>query len=536
MRVHRDTELEQRSAVRPIVECLKSPGPCVLNIGRRSLRQTRKAGTRLNFLSAIIAVFFCSLLCHADTIRLKNGTSLNVDRVTQKNGIVEYFIGSTRYTVPLADVAGIDASPSFGITVKSAPAGMVTPSRVPEASVRSDRTAPSEKLKAVPPPPPSWRGIDAPALLKQIVNLGRVDDVALDKIEAEGVPLKSAAAYFLAGYFEYQQNQLDAARRYVKRAISLAPDEPGLLVWYGVLLLLADNYQEAIAVSERAVQLAPKWPEALEILGLAYYDSGRNSDAISTWNRAQQMHPTQMVAEYLAKAGRETAVEADFDESQSSHFALRYEGHHTGITFRADLLRALERQYAELSRDLDFAPKETIIVILYTGQQFFEVTQAPAWADGLNDGKLRIPTKELSGVTVQLEALLKHELTHSFVHALAGNHCPTWLQEGLAQMEEPRNTAAFATRLAALFRAGNAAPLSALEGSFGSLNAQQAAIAYAESLATVEYLREHYGMAALRRILQLIADGEEPESALQQAVQLSYPRLESDLAEYLAKH
>ena len=534
MRAHSGSDFEQESAVGAIVVCQDPPEPRVLNNGRRSLRQ-KKASTRLKLLTAIIAVFFNSLLCSADTIRLKNGTSLNVDRVSQKNGIVEYFIGSTRYTVPLADVAGIDASPSFGITVKSAPAGMVTPARVPEAGVRSDRTAPAGKLKAVPPPPPSWRGIDAPALLKQIVNLGRVDDVALDKIEAEGVPIKSAVAYFVAGYFEYQQNQLEPARRYMKHAVSLAPDEPGLLVWYGMLLLLSDNYQEAIAVSEHAVQLAPKWQSALEILGLAYYNAGRNSDAISTWNRAQQIHPTETVAQYLAKAGRETAVEADFDESQSSHFALRYEGRHGGITFRADLLRALERQYAELSRDLDFAPQETIIVILYTEQQFRDVTQAPSWADGLNDGKLRIPTKELSGVTAELEALLKHELTHSFVDALAGKRCPGWLQEGLAQMEEPRNSAGFASRLAALFRAGKAAPLDALEGSFGRLNAQQATIAYAESLATVEYLRQHYSMTALRRILQLIADGEEPELALQQAVQLSYQRLEADLAEYLAK-
>lgn len=536
MRVHCDSKLEQPAAARNIVACLESPEPCVLYIGCCPPRQTKKAGTRLKFLTAISAVFFGSLLCSADTIRLKNGTSLNVDRVTQKNGIVEYFIGSTRYTVPLADVVGIDASPSFGITVKSAPAGMVTPARVPEAGARSDyRAAPSGKLKAGPPPPLSWRGIDGPALLKQIVNLGRVDDVALDKIEAEGIAIKSAVAYSLAGDFEYRQNQLEAARRYMKRAVSFAPDEPGLLTWYESLLLLADDYPEAVAVGEHAVQLAPKSAPALAFLGLAYYDSGRTSDAISTWNRAQQIQPTEAVAEYLAKAGRETAVEADFDESQSSHFALRYEGHHTGITFRADLLRALERQYAELSRDLNFAPRETIIVILYTEQQFFAVTQAPSWADGLNDGKLRIATKQLSGVTDELEALLKHELTHSFVHALAGWRCPAWLNEGLAQMEEPRSTTVFASRLAALFRAGKAAPLSALEESFGSLNAQQALIAYAESLATVEYLREHYGMAALRRILQLIADGEEPESALQQAVQLSYRRLESDTAEHLAK-
>src|SRR5262249_2418865 len=146
-----------------------------------------------------------------------------------------------------------------------------------------------------------------------------------------------------AGQFEYQHNQFEAARQYMKRAVSFAPNEPGLLAWYTALLLEAGQYQDAISAAEHAVQLAPKSAIPLQFLGLAYYDSGRVSDAIKTWNRAQQIQPSEAVAEDLAKANRETAVEADFDQIEGSHFVLRYEGRRSGISFRSDLLRALER-------------------------------------------------------------------------------------------------------------------------------------------------------------------------------------------------
>ena len=38
--------------------------------------------------------------------------------------------------------------------------------------------------------------------------------------------------------------------------------------------------------------------------------------------------------------------------------------------------------------------------------------------------------------------MLKHELTHSFVRLITLGHCPTWFNEGLAQLEEGSTSAA----------------------------------------------------------------------------------------------
>ena len=87
-----------------------------------------------------------------------------------------------------------------------------------------------------------------------------------------------------------------------------------------------------------------------------------------------------------------------------------------------------------------------------------------------------------------------------------------------------------------MYQNGRQVPLRDLEGSFIRFSPQQAQLAYAESLAATEYLRANYGMRGLRRMLELLNDGEAPEAALNHAVQANYADFESGLGSYLAKN
>ena len=75
---------------------------------------------------------------------------------------------------------------------------------------------------------------------------------------------------------------------------------------------------------------------------------------------------------------------------------------------------------------------------LYTGQAFFDVTQAPSWTGAVNDGKLRIPIEGVGSITPELAHVLKHELAHSFINQISAGRCPQWLHEGIAQALEPK--------------------------------------------------------------------------------------------------
>ena len=383
-------------------------------------------------------------ICRAEAIHLKNGTTISADKVTEKDGQIQYTVGGTQYSIPKSSVSSIDPGTPFSISIGTSKSGLIAPPASPRlqhsAPSRGDHLVSHTEIAAALPRTPQLHGVDSAALLSQIVSFSQVNERALYDIEAEGNPSKSAAAYFIAARYAYEHSEGEAARKYMKRCIEFEPEQPGLLQWYSVLLLDAGQYQEAVTQAEHAVQKAPHSAEALQVLGLAYYDSGHFAEAIENWKRAQELHPSESVANYLAKAGREAAVEGNFSEREGTHFVLRYEGRQTGFHFASELLSTLDRQYGDLQRDLGFAPDSTITVILYTEQQFSEVTQAPSWADGLNDGKVRIPVRDLSGVTPRLEAVLRHEMTHSFIHSLTHGHCPQWLNEGIAQMEEPRSS------------------------------------------------------------------------------------------------
>jgi len=180
-------------------------------------------------------------------------------------------------------------------------------------------------------------------------------------------------------------------------------------------------------------------------------------------------------------------------------------------------------------------PRSSVQVILYTNQAFFDVTRAPSWSGALNDGKLRIPIDGLTGVTPELAHVLRHELTHSFVNQLTMGRCPHWLNEGVAQMLEPRSLGERTSRMAELFKMEREIPLNELESSFTSFNTIEAALAYDESLAAVDYMRNTYGMADLLRILQRIGQGESAEAAMRATIHADYRQLGEELRVYLVR-
>ena len=74
--------------------------------------------------------------------------------------------------------------------------------------------------------------------------------------------------------------------------------------------------------------------------------------------------------------------------------------------------------YGEIGKSFSYYPENPITVILYSDQQFRDITRTPAWTGGLFDGKIRIPTEgagSLSGGV--LNRVLHHEYTHAIVYA-----------------------------------------------------------------------------------------------------------------------
>src|SRR5205823_11633712 len=113
------------------------------------------------------------------------------------------------------------------------------------------------------------------------------------------------------------------------------------------------------------------------------------------------------------------ADESGMAERRLAHFNVRYDGEEHEAIGR-EILRALERHYATLVGAFDFEPTNTIPVILFTREAYYDAAGAPSWAGGNfdgTDGRIRLPIGGLTtSLSPYLDGVLIHELTHAFVY------------------------------------------------------------------------------------------------------------------------
>jgi len=449
------------------------------------------------------------LAAYGETIHLKSGDVIYADEVTETSTTVEYHVGDNSYTIPKSKVQSVEATPQRDA---GASLGIEVPAFTPEAQVDGEQN-----------------------LLEQVVRNHEVDRGALASIELRRNPEESAVAYYIAAKAEFEAGKYSDSKRDFETALRFQPENPAILTYFAALLVRTGNSLDAITYATHATRIVPDSADAFGVLGYAEFSASRMRDAIKSWKTSLALRPDATIQQLLARAKRESAAESNYSERETGHFVLRFEGSQSSDAFREQLLTYLEAQYQDLARTFGTEPHSAIHVVLYTSQSFFDVTRVPAWIGALNDGKLRIPLHGVESVTPDLAVVLRHELTHSFVSQLTAGRCPAWLNEGVAQLLEPRTLGGRAARLSELFQAEREIPLNMLEGNFSSLSEKEAALAYDESLAAAGYLYGHYGMADLVRLLQRIGRGDSTESSMRAVLHSDYGHLEEELRTELVR-
>ena len=455
----------------------------------------------------------------ADTIHLKSGRTIVAANVHEEEGQIKYELNDSTYGIPKSLVERIDrdgSSPDSGVGASGGGAA--------DAAASAPMPTAPETAEL------GLRGADQVAF--KVVHDGKVDVDALNAIDKTADPALIAAGYFLAGRFELEHGDREHARRYFETALASVPDNGYILQSYALTLLKLGRAREAVPYAEQSTRALPDSADAWATLGFCYYSADRGKDAQKAWQRSLDLHADPNLQKFADKLKREIVTEASFSERETGHFTLRYEGA-TKDQLRGQIISALEEDYNQLSNDLGITPSQNIPVILYTEEAYFDVTQAPSWSGALNDGKLRIPVQGIDGVSGDMARVLRHELTHSFVAQASGSRCPTWLNEGIAQLMEPRDTSANGRQLAKLYSQHIQIPLQVLEGSFMRFQTNEAIVAYAESLAAAEYIRDTYGMSELRRILERIGQGSSTEGAMKEYLHSDYSQFEDELGRYL---
>jgi tetratricopeptide (TPR) repeat protein len=437
----------------------------------------------------------------ADTIYLKNGRKILADVVKEKGDRLEYSVGDDTYAIPKSSIDHVES-------------GVGAPESAGSASVNIAAPKSGKIADAAPE--------------------GKITPERLAQLEASGNKQTLAQALTALAIQEQQLGKGDDARLHIERATNLAPEDSEIAAIYAWILLKQDRASVAQEYAEQAVRLSGSVAFAHKVLGLALYKNDHLEQAVEEFNKARELDPgDQEVASYLKVISRQAKAEAEFRSDASTHFNMRYEGDKASPQLREQILTVLERHFDDLVSTMGLLPRDPISVVLYTNQTYFDVTQAPAWTAALNDGKLRIPIEGLTQVSPELSRVLKHELAHSFIRQATNGRCPVWLNEGFAQLVEPKSASQYRSFLAQLFASGKQAPLEALESSFIGYNSNQAAVAYIESLAYVEYIRDSYGINRLTDMMRYLSEGESPEGALKSATHDDYGQLEEEFARHL---
>jgi tetratricopeptide (TPR) repeat protein len=455
----------------------------------------------------------------ADVIYLKNGNKIVADSTREDGAQVIYQAGGGEFSIPRDLVDHIDQS----APALQAPADPTSRPRIPVRDLPLPRTPEVSEARSL-------------VIRQNQVDEGylrELDRTVEDKSTVENRRLL-AQAYQEAAIFLSRQGDADGAIEKCQHALRLVENDPGLTTALAYFVVKQDRPWQAIELLLPAQDRNPQNPDIPLLLGSAYYAMDDLDQAIREWNQALAIQEYPGVREAVEKAQRERDWAGRYQELRTQHFLLRYdEGEVKALG--NEVLSKLEDTFQELERDLDIYPHETITVLLYPSQAFRDITRSPNWAGAVNDGKLRIPVSGLQSMTPELAAVLKHELTHSFVRQATQGRCPQWFNEGLAQLEEGKNTEGFGTELARWMATGQAPPYSALEGSFMNLPDTQAKQAYAKSLAALEYLRDAHGLVEIRQMLRLIAAKPDFGSILQQELQVTYPQFEAEVTAHLVQ-
>jgi len=361
-------------------------------------------------------------------------------------------------------------------------------------------------------------------LVPRIVATGFVLLWVISGAVAQGLAESSGAVLGRQGWEAIRAGQITEASRLFHDAIADNARDATLFLGAGLAAHLQGQEMEARTALQEAVRLNPKLTAAALLLGDITYRMGDLETAVRTYEAALEVEPNNaQIQGRLESWRKEAALHSRFQQNLSPHFTVLFEGP-AEQRLAAAAVDALEAAYWRIGTALLAYPPTVITVVLYTDEQFRDITRSPAWAGGVFDGKIRVPMRGALKDPRQLEKVLAHEFTHALVKSVAPRGVPTWLDEGLAVVFEMGDVK-WAERLAR--QAPSMVPLPRLHDGFLSLPADQVPLAYAESALAVRMLIERGGIPALTALLQDLAEGQEFTQAFERRVFLSYPEFQA---------
>ncbi|MEM7113107.1 MAG: peptidase MA family metallohydrolase [Chloroflexota bacterium] len=195
-----------------------------------------------------------------------------------------------------------------------------------------------------------------------------------------------------------------------------------------------------------------------------------------------------------------------------------YEGLNVGPT----LLDAAVSGLVRLEGEMGVALQDDVEIFIYEDSQAMReaVLYIQEWAGGVAFSEYNTI---LMGVPPNIAetwgtATIRHELAHLVLgqmgRSCVGGSRPTWLEEGLAVFAEGEPEQDLLDTIATGIEENSFEPVRSLNGAF-SAHGPAAGIAYNQSYSVVAFLLETYGQDKMQALIEILAEGEDYDEALE---------------------
>lgn len=312
-------------------------------------------------------------------------------------------------------------------------------------------------------------------------------------VEAAKLDPKNADLWFAAGVAEFLLRHDTEAKTHLLLALDLDPQLSLARAQLAQVMKRQGDLAEAIRLYEI---VATELPGETAV-----------RDTLARWKRERELHERMLV-------------------EVGDHFVVSFEGPQDAA-MAAQAHESLNRAFWRISEVFGTFPTKQIPVVLYSAEQFRDITRSPQWAVAAFDGIIRIPMRGANDKGEDLDRVLAHEFSHALIRSLATRGLPTWLNEGLASVLEAPEDLAWADKTMANVR--KAPSLKVLSASFAKFSGLEAQVAYAASTRAAKRLLDEAGGIAVANLLRDLGDGVEFEAAFLHRIQKSLAEFENSL-------
>jgi len=411
-----------------------------------------------------------------------------------------------------------------------------------------------EAYQAAQPEAPEVRELLLYALqarAKHFYNAGKLPMAMRDLDRANQIDPGNAnvkrglvAVYVGAGGRLLKEGDTEGAELSYRKALELDPSLDHLYQALASFRLIRGKelesngrFLEALSQYRRSLEIDTNSIEAHLVIGQLYYSREEFALASHHLKEARKLTTRAITGldALLAKVDREFAATRNHQTLEMDGFLVRFEGGHRPDLFY-QVLPILREARERAARVLERSVKKPLTVVFYAGEGFRRAVDAPDWAAGLYDGKIRLREAELSQPPGYLARIIRHEVAHAVLEEVAPGVAPAWVHEGFAKYMEidrwdPLQDAAY---LLQAIRSEKCMNFDVLAAPFARLSTHSdVRLAYAQSAAAIRYLGIMQGDRAISDLISLLVAGRSIDKAVDSVTFYDLPTFQNRVNDWV---